>query len=43
MAAAYCILFTIGTFMSQLDRSVSFRRDFYDFHKSIGVLSMALL
>jgi cytochrome b561 len=43
MAAAYLVLFTTGTFMSQLDRSVSFRGDFYDFHKSIGVLSMALL
>ena len=43
MAGAYLILFVTGTFMSQLDRSVSFRPSFYDFHKSIGVLSMALL
>lgn len=43
MAGVYLILFVTGTFMSQLDRSVSFRGDFYDFHKSMGVLSMALL
>jgi cytochrome b561 len=43
MAIVYVVLFTTGTFMSQLEREVSFRRDFYDFHKSMGVLSMALL
>jgi cytochrome b561 len=43
MAIVYVVLFATGTFMSQLERGVSFRRDFYDFHKSIGVLSMALL
>jgi cytochrome b561 len=43
MAMVYVVLFTTGTFMSQLERGVSFRRDFYDFHKSMGVLSMALL
>jgi cytochrome b561 len=43
MAAAYLILFIGGTVMSQLPREVSFRGMFYDFHKSIGVLSMALL
>jgi cytochrome b561 len=43
MAAAYLILFVGGTVMSQLSREVSFRGAMYDFHKSIGVLSMALL
>jgi cytochrome b561 len=43
MAAAYLILFVGGTIMSQLPREVSFRGGMYDFHKSIGVLSMALL
>jgi cytochrome b561 len=43
MAAAYLILFLGGTIMSQLPREVSFRGGMYDFHKSIGVLSMALL
>jgi cytochrome b561 len=43
MAGVYVILFVTGTFMSQLDRSVPLRPSLYDFHKSIGVLSMALL
>jgi cytochrome b561 len=43
MATIYLVLFPTGTFMSQLDRSVSFRAGFYDFHKSMGVLAMALL
>jgi cytochrome b561 len=43
MAGVYLVLFTTGTFMSQLDRQVSFRDGFYDFHKSMGVVSMALL
>ncbi len=43
MAAAYVILFVGGTVMSQLSREVSFRGTMYDVHKSIGVLSMALL
>jgi cytochrome b561 len=43
MAIVYVVLFTTGTFMSQLERGVSFRPSFYDFHKSMGVLSMALL
>lgn len=43
MTAAYFVLFTTGTFMAQLDRSVTYRGSLYDFHKSIGVLSMALL
>jgi cytochrome b561 len=43
MAVAYVVLFVTGMFMSQLERGVSFRGSFYDFHKSVGVLSMALL
>jgi cytochrome b561 len=43
MAACYLILFVGGTFMAQLPREVSFRGSLYDFHKSIGVLTMALL
>lgn len=43
MSTAYLVLFVTGTFMSQLDRSVFFRGSLYDFHKSIGVLSMAFL
>ncbi len=43
MAIVYVVLFATGTFMSQLERGVSFRPSFYDFHKSMGVLSMALL
>jgi cytochrome b561 len=43
MTMVYVVLFATGTFMSQLERGVSFRHSFYDFHKSMGVLSMALL
>ncbi len=43
MATAYFILFIGGTIMSQLSREVSFRGMMYDFHQSIGILSMALL
>lgn len=43
MAAIYVVLFVIGTFMSQLERGAPFRTELYDFHKSMGVLSMALL
>ncbi|MGV0023408.1 cytochrome b [Phormidesmis priestleyi] len=43
LAACYLVLFVVGTFMSQLPREVSFRGALYDFHKSIGVLTMALL
>jgi cytochrome b561 len=43
MAMAYLILFVGGTIMSQLPREISFRGMMYDFHKSIGILSMALL
>ena len=43
LATAYFILFVGGTVMSQLPREVSFRGMMYDAHKSIGILSMALL
>jgi cytochrome b561 len=43
MATLYFVLFATGTFMSQLPREVSFRGSFYDFHKSLGILVMALL
>jgi cytochrome b561 len=43
MTMVYVVLFATGTFMSQLERGISFRRSFFDFHKSMGVLSMALL
>lgn len=43
MAACYLILFTGGWFMSQLPREVPFRGSLYDFHKSIGVLTIGLL
>ncbi|MBE9030304.1 cytochrome b [filamentous cyanobacterium LEGE 11480] len=43
MALCYLILFIGGTGMSQLPREVTFRGMLYDFHKSIGILSIALL
>jgi cytochrome b561 len=43
MAICYLILFVVGTFMAQLPREAPFRSSLYDFHKSIGVLTMALL
>jgi cytochrome b561 len=43
MATIYFVLFATGTFMSQLERGVPFRHSMYDFHKSMGVLSMSLL
>jgi cytochrome b561 len=42
MAGCYLILFVVGTWMAQLERT-PFRNTLYDFHKSIGVLTMALL
>lgn len=42
MATCYLVLFTGGTVMAQLPRS-PFRNVLYDGHKSIGVLTMALL
>jgi cytochrome b561 len=43
MAACYLLLFPTGLLMARLEREVSFRPSLYDFHKSIGVLTMALL
>jgi cytochrome b561 len=43
MAICYLILFVVGTFMAQLPREAPFRSSLYDFHKSIGVLTMGLL
>ena len=43
MAGIYIPLFIIGTIMSQLERGAPLRNELFDFHKSLGVLSMALL
>jgi cytochrome b561 len=43
MAGIYIPLFIVGTYMSQLERGAPWRNELYDFHKSLGVLSMALL
>ena len=42
MSGLYVSLFVGGTLMSQLPRT-DFRNTLYDFHKSIGVLTMAFL
>jgi cytochrome b561 len=43
MAVAYLILFISGTVMSRLPDEAFLQGETYDFHKSMGVLSMALL
>ncbi len=43
MSACYLVLFVGGTFMAQLPRELLIRGPLYDFHKSVGVLVMALL
>ncbi|WP_338430234.1 cytochrome b [Synechococcus elongatus] len=43
MARAYLVLFVGGSIMAQLPREVSFRSSLYDFHKSIGILTIGLL
>ncbi|WP_254964519.1 MULTISPECIES: cytochrome b [unclassified Cyanobium] len=43
MAGFYLLLFIGGAFMAQLSREVSFRGSLYDVHKSIGLLTIALL
>jgi cytochrome b561 len=43
MAGCYLILFVSGSSMARLPRELFFRNPLYDFHKSIGVLTMALL
>jgi cytochrome b561 len=42
-SACYLVLFVVGTFMAQLPREFPIRGPLYDFHKSVGVLAMALL
>ncbi|QSJ19421.1 cytochrome b [Nostoc sp. UHCC 0702] len=43
MAACYLVLFTTGSFMARLSRETLMRNELYDFHKTVGVLVMALL
>jgi cytochrome b561 len=43
MAGGYLVVFITGSFMARLPREVFFRDSLYDFHKSIAVLTMALL
>jgi len=43
MAGIYVPIFVVGTYMANLDRDVSYRGMLYDFHKSLGVLTMILL
>ena len=43
MAACYVILFTTGALMARLPREFFIRSPMYDFHKSMGALTMALL
>ncbi len=43
MFNCYIIVFIVGTFMSRLPLEVFGRNLLYDFHKSLGVLTMALL
>ncbi|HSF73728.1 MAG TPA: cytochrome b [Microcoleus sp.] len=43
MSACYLVLFIGGTSMAQLPRELFIRGPLYDFHKSVGVLTMALL
>ncbi len=43
MAAVFAVLLSGGIYMSELPKEAAFRGDFYNFHKSLGVLVMALL
>ncbi|MBK1986323.1 cytochrome b [Sphaerospermopsis aphanizomenoides BCCUSP55] len=43
MSIGYLILFVTGTLMARLPREVFIRPSLYDFHKSIGALTMAVL
>ena len=43
MAACYLVLFCTGSLMARLERGQFLRNELYDFHKSIGILTMALL
>ncbi|MEG3867146.1 MULTISPECIES: cytochrome b [unclassified Microcoleus] len=43
MSACYLVLFIGGMFMARLPRGLFIRGPLYDFHKSVAVLTMALL
>ncbi|WP_246605561.1 cytochrome b [Sphaerospermopsis torques-reginae] len=43
MSIGYLILFLTGTIMARLPREIFIRPSLYDFHKSIGALTMAIL
>lgn len=43
MSVCYLVLFTVGTLMARLPREFVLRDPLYDFHKSMGALTMALL
>ena len=43
MSACYLVLFISGTSMARLPRELFIRGPLYDFHKSVAVLTMALL
>ncbi len=43
MSVGYLVLFVGGTFMAKLPRELFIRGPLYDFHKSVGVATMALL
>ncbi len=43
MTACYLVLFTTGVSMVRLASEVPLRSPLYDFHKSIGIVTMALL
>ena len=43
MSACYLVVFITGTFMARLPGELFIRGSLYDFHKSVGVLTMALL
>jgi cytochrome b561 len=43
MSACYLVVFISGTFMARLPGEFFVRGSLYDFHKSLGVLTMALL
>lgn len=43
MSVGYLILFLTGSIMARLPGDLSFRSPTYDFHKSIGALTMAVL
>lgn len=43
MAAVFVGLFATGAYMADLPREVSYRGNFYDFHKTLGVVVMSIL